>query len=102
MHKINELSNMTQKQFINQLAKNAGMTTTEAASTLEQFAALVTDCVKADQSVMLQGFGLFEKKTKAERQMYNPSTKSYHTIPASSSLAFKPSTLLKDKLNNGQ
>lgn len=89
---------MTQKQFINELAKNAGMTTTEASDTLEQFAAIITDCIVNDQSVMLQGFGSFEKKTKAERKMYNPSTKTYHVIPGSTTIAFKPSTLLKEKL----
>lgn len=93
---------MTQKQFINALAKNAGMTTTEASDTMDAFAALITDYILDDQTVMLQGFGSFEKKTKAERKMYNPSTKDYRTIPGSTTIAFKPSTLLKDKLNPGQ
>ncbi len=93
---------MTQKQFINELAKNAGMTTVEATEVLDQFASLITDCIVSDQSVMLQGFGSFEKKTKAERKMYNPSTKTYHVIPGSTTITFKPSTLLKDKLNTSQ
>ncbi|MCQ2094897.1 MAG: HU family DNA-binding protein [Bacteroidaceae bacterium] len=93
---------MTQKQFINELAKNSGMTTSETTQLMEQFCTLVTECVNNDQTVMLQGFGSFEKKTKAERQMYNPATKDYRTIPGSTSLVFKPSTLLKDKLNPQQ
>lgn len=90
---------MTSKQFINELAKNAGMTTSETNDLMEHFIKTLVDSVQDEKTIMLQGFGSFEKKTKAERKMYNPSTKDYRTIPGSSTLAFKPSTLLKDKLN---
>lgn len=90
---------MTHKQFINELAKNAGMTTSETTDLMNSFIKTLIDSAQNEKTIMLQGFGSFEKKTKAERKMYNPSTKEYRIIPGSNTLAFKPSTLLKDKLN---
>jgi len=90
---------MTHKQFINELAKNAGMTTSETTDLMNSFIKTLVDSAQNEKTIMLQGFGSFEKKTKAERKMYNPSTKEYRIISGSNTLAFKPSTLLKDKLN---
>ncbi len=90
---------MTSKQFINALAKNSGLTTSETTTLMSKFAEIIVDGIKDNDSMVLQGFGNFELKAKAERKMYNPSTKGYRIIPESKSMAFHPSTLIKDKLN---
>lgn len=47
--------------------------------------------------ISIQGFGTFEVKKKAERISVNPTTKQRMLVPPKLVLAYKPSTLLKDK-----
>lgn len=51
-------------------------------------------------SVSITGFGLFEVKKKNERISVNPGTKKRVLIPPKLVLSFKPSVMLKDKLNS--
>ncbi|MBQ4277249.1 MAG: HU family DNA-binding protein [Bacteroidaceae bacterium] len=90
---------VTSRQFINALAKNAGMTTNEASYILEHFVNVIIDTVQAEDSVTIQGFGVFEKKKKAEKRLFNPTTGQRRVIPASTTLAFKQSPKLKTNLN---
>jgi integration host factor subunit alpha len=92
---------MTNKQFISALAKNSGLTTTEAAVLLDQFSIMLVDSIAADQTVNLQSFGTFSLKTKSEKRAYNPTTKQFKLIPASKSITFRQSSILKDKLADG-
>ena len=48
-------------------------------------------------TISVQGFGTFEVKKKAERISVNPTTKQRMLVPPKLVLAYKPSTLLKDK-----
>ena len=58
----------------------------------------ITDAVKAGEKVQIIGFGSFEMKTRAARIGLNPQTRKEITIPASQTLAFKPSSTFKTEL----
>jgi len=47
--------------------------------------------------IAVQGFGTLEVKKKAERISVNPTTKQRMLVPPKLVLAYKPSTLLKEK-----
>ena len=49
----------------------------------------------AKEKVQIAGFGTFETKTRAARKGRNPRTGETIQIPASKSVAFKPSGTLK-------
>lgn len=89
----------TTRQFINALAKNAGLTTNETTNILEHLVNVIIDAVQTDDTITIQGFGTFEKKKKAEKRLYNPKTQQRQIIPASTTLAFRQSTKLKANLN---
>jgi len=55
--------------------------------------------VKNGNTVVIQGLGTFEPKVKAERRMYNPSSKAYQVIPESKSMGYKMHPSLKDLIN---
>ncbi len=57
----------------------------------------ITEAVKKGEKVQLIGFGTFEVKQRAARTGHNPRTKEKIQIPASSTLAFKPSSIFKVK-----
>lgn len=90
---------MTNKDFINALAERNNITAKEAQSLVENLAAVMGESLSEGDSISVQGFGNFEVKKKLERIIVNPSTKQRQLIPPKLSVAFKPSNVLKDKIN---
>lgn len=62
----------------------------------------MTQELQEGNSIALQGFGTFEVKKKAERITINPSTKQRMLIPPKLVLSYKPSNVLKEKIQNNQ
>jgi DNA-binding protein HU-beta len=54
--------------------------------------------ILSNNIIALQGFGTFEVRKKEERISVNPTTKQRMLIPPKLTLAFKPSTVLKEKM----
>ena len=50
--------------------------------------------------VAVQGFGQFEPKKKIERISVNPASGERMLVPPKISVAFKPSSVLKDRFSN--
>lgn len=90
---------MTNKTFIQSLAERLGMSESETTLLAQQFVDTFMQQVKDGSLVSIQGFGNFEIKTKAERKMYNPTTKSFSMIPSKEALVFKMSATLKNRVN---
>lgn len=91
---------MTNKIFLQTLAENMGIDEAEAATLSQQFIATLMEKLQGGNLVSIQGFGNFEMKEKAERKMYNPTTKTFKIIPSKSVLGFKMSATLKSRINN--
>lgn len=90
---------MTNKIFIEKLATVMNMDTDEVQNHVGNFNALLAECLSDGNSVSVQGFGTIESKQKAERKMFNPTTKAYSIVPAKTSVGFKMSATLKEKVN---
>ena len=59
---------------------------------------VVVEVVSA-ASVTVLGLGVFEPREKASRKMFNPTSKTYIVVPPKTTLCYKMSAALKDKLN---
>lgn len=90
---------ITSRQFVNILARNAGVTTSEASELLSKLVELTIETVKNGDTINLQGFGTFDLKEKAEKRLYNPKLNEYRVIPASKTISFRASAVLKDRLS---
>ena len=90
---------MTHKTFIQSLAQRLEMDEEEAVLLADQYVGIFMNEVQASGLVSIQGFGNFEIKEKAERKMYNPSTKTFKIIPSKKVLGFKMSATLKSRIN---
>ena len=64
----------------------------------EVLATMERELVKGNQ-VKLLGFGVFYKKERKARKGTNPSTHDGIEIPANATVGFRPSKLIKEKLN---
>ncbi len=89
---------MNNRAFIDQMAKKLGSDADELQQQVDVFVYTFLSQVKAGNSITVKNFGVFEQKTKAERKIYNPTTKTYNVIPAKETIAFKMGAALKEKM----
>lgn len=89
---------MNNRAFIDQMAKKLGTDADELQQQVDVFVYTLLSQVKAGNSITVKNFGVFENKVKAERKIYNPTSKSYNIIPAKETVAFKMGAALKEKM----
>lgn len=90
---------MTNKEFIDKISQK---TNYEIADVKEMSAALISsivDGIAGGDTITVQGFGTFEPREKARRKIYNPTTKAFIVVPKKTTLSFKMSATLKERLN---
>lgn len=95
LKKILALNN---KELQSALAAKLKISTSEVENLLHTTIDAIVDQLKDGKSINIQGFGSFEVREKAERVSVNPVTKVRTMIPAKLSLAFKTSTVYKEKI----
>lgn len=91
---------MNNKEFIDNIAQKTGCGKELVTHLLDSFISIVAESVLGGNSISVQGFGTFELKEKSERKIYNPSSKSFKTVPSKKVVNYKMSSVLKDKINN--
>ncbi len=91
---------MTKAELISQMAQDAGIPKTAAASALQGFIDAVTQSLKDGDGLTLVGFGSFSVSERPARDGRNPQTGEKLKIPASVVAKFKPGKVLKGVLNN--
>ncbi len=89
---------MNNKDFINALASRTGLTAKDSQKLATTFAESIADKLDDESQLAVQGFGVFEVKKKMERVVVNPKLKTRRLNPPKLVLAFKPSTVLKEKM----
>lgn len=89
---------MNKNEFVAAIAEKSGLTKKDAEAALNAYTEVVTDALKAGDSVQLIGFGTFEVRERAARQGRNPHTGEAIEIAAAKAPAFKPGKALKDAI----
>lgn len=89
---------MNKNEFVAAIAEKSGLTKKDAEAALNAYTEVVTDALKAGDSVQLIGFGTFEVRERAARQGRNPHTGENIEIAAAKVPAFKPGKALKDAI----
>lgn len=90
---------MNNKEFINELSIQTGLSTKETASCAVALVATLSAHLAEEDSVTVSGFGLFEVKRKMERVIINPQTKQRMLVPPKIVVGFKPAQTLKERVN---
>lgn len=88
---------MNNKEFTSELSRRLGYTLKDTSELIASLLSDMTRQLEEGNVISVQGFGTFEVKKKAERISVNPTTKQRMLVPPKLVLAYKPSTLLKDK-----
>ena len=89
---------MNNKDFIRDLSQRTGFTQEQTQRMIQSMVDYIGDNIGEDNPLQLSGLGTFEVKKRMERTMCNPSTGQTMLVPPKLVLAFKPSTVIKEKL----
>jgi integration host factor subunit alpha len=76
-----------------------GLSRTESAELVERVLDLIGDALIAGENVKLSSFGSFQVRSKNQRIGRNPKTGEEVPILPRQVLVFKPSNVLKSKIN---
>ena len=97
---------MQKTQFIEHVAKEAGVTRTEANKVVRASLKVIEDALKSGEKVTLTGFGSFEVRERSAREVTSIRTKQKVKVPASKLPGFSAGSELKaaisGKSSNGK
>jgi DNA-binding protein HU-beta len=90
---------MNKAELIDGIATKAGLTKASAAKAVNAYHEVVTEAIKAGDSVGVVGFGTFSAGERKARSGRNPKTGAVLAIKAAKVPKFKPGKALKDAVN---
>jgi len=92
--------NLTRKDITNRLHSRLGISRNLLGNILDDFfESLITELI-TKKKIKISSFGTFEVKNKKERIGRNPKNKIEFKISSRKIVKFKPSDIIKKKLNN--
>ena len=92
--------NFTKKNLINKVYQSLGFSKNVSASLINDFFDTITSELVKKNRIKITSFGTLEVVEKKQRMGRNPKTKVETIISARKIVKFKPSDLIKSKLNN--
>ncbi len=91
---------LTKADIIQQVYKNhENLTKAQATQSVEAFLKISKDSLISGSDLLLSGFGKFNVKDKNARRGRNPQTGDELTLDARRVVTFKPSGILRSKIN---
>ena len=89
---------MNKAELVEKLSKDAGISKTQAETTLKSFTEAVAKTAKKDVKLTLVGFGTFSLAKRKARKGRNPKTGQEIKIKASKTVRFTAGKNLKESL----
>ncbi|MDR3089394.1 MAG: integration host factor subunit alpha [Desulfobulbaceae bacterium] len=94
---------LTKADLVQQVyKKHEGLTKSQATASVETLLRLSKDTLIEGSDLLLSGFGKFNVKDKKERRGRNPQTGEQLDLGARRVVTFKPSGILRDRINQGE
>ena len=91
---------VTRADISEAIYKEIGLSRTESSVLIESILDHIADALIKGELVKISGFGTFNVRDKAERMGRNPKTGRQVPITSRRVLTFKPSNVLKDRVNS--
>ena len=92
--------NFTKKDLIDKVYQNLGFSKNFSAILIDDFFKVITSELEKLNKVKIPSFGTLEVVNKNERVGRNPKTKVEAKISSRKVATFKPSLIIKEKLNS--
>ena len=92
--------NLTRKDLSNTIYQNLGFSKNFSSTLVDNFFEILIQGLLKSNRIKISSFGTFNVINKKERIGRNPKTKIEAIIVPRKVVKFKPSALIKEKLNN--
>ena len=92
---------VTRADLCEAVYQKVGLSRTESATLVELVLKEITDCLERGETVKLSSFGSFMIRDKGRRVGRNPKTGVEVPIDPRRVMVFKPSNVLKARINGG-
>ena len=93
---------LTKADLIQKVYQSHGLTKAQAADAVEAFLRITKNCLQSGEDLLISGFGKFNVKQKSARRGRNPQTGSELILSARKVVTFKPSGILRNRINTGK
>ena len=90
---------LTRADLAEAVHREVGLTRQESADLVQSMLGMISDKLAAGQSIKLSSFGSFQLRDKTGRMGRNPKTGEEVPIDPRRVLVFKPSQVLKEKID---
>ena len=97
-----ERKTLTRQDISEALYRDVGLSKHESALMLETVLEHISNALSNGEIVKLSSFGTFTSRRKRERIGRNPKTGVAATINARRVISFKPSKLMKERINKSE
>ena len=91
---------MTKADLVDEVAKNSGLTKTDAEIVVETLLASIIHALNTGEKVELRGFGSFRFRQRNSRKARNPRTGEAVQVPAKRVPYFRLGKVLKELINS--
>jgi integration host factor subunit alpha len=92
--------NFTRKDLSNKIYQNLGFSKNFSSTIIDNFFEIIVQELLKSEKIKISSFGTFKVINKKERIGRNPKTKIEAKIVPRKVVKFKPSLLVKEKLNS--
>ncbi len=91
---------LTKSDLVQQIYKtHNNLTKAQATEAVEALLIIIKDCLEKGDDMLISGFGKFNVKDKKARRGRNPQTGEELILPPRRVVTFKPSGILRSKIN---
>lgn len=90
---------VTRADLCEAVYQKVGLSRTESAALVETVLTEIGDCLERGETVKLSSFGSFVVRDKGQRVGRNPKSGQEVPIPPRRVMVFKPSNILKSRIN---
>jgi integration host factor subunit alpha len=94
-----ETKNVTRVDLCAAVHQEVGLSCADSSAFVELVLKEITDCLERGETVKLSSFGSFTIRKKKQRLGRNPKTGVAAQISARRTVVFKPSAILKQRIN---
>jgi len=92
---------LTKADLVQKVYEIHDLTKVQAAEAVETFLGISKNCLENGHDLLISGFGKFNVKGKKARRGRNPQTGDELILDARKVVTFKPSGILRERINKG-
>jgi integration host factor subunit alpha len=93
---------ITKADLVQKVYQEHDLTKAQATEVVETFLRIAKSCLVEGEDLLISGFGKFNVKRKNSRRGRNPQTGKELVLTARQVVTFKPSGILRDRINNSR